>query len=102
MVHVVLLVLFLTVLAVCVGIAGFALLAQAVTRYREADAQVEEILTDTLPGPAPLKAIRDVEPGINLALADECARLFNMPEREPGPERLRAAIRREQQKGEQA
>lgn len=45
-------------------------------------------------------AALDTEPGIDLALQDECELLWSIPSDSPGWDRLRAAIRDEQQKGE--
>ncbi|MFF7130336.1 hypothetical protein [Streptomyces sp. NPDC008240] len=52
--------------------------------------------------PAPTAAVRETEPGINLADHDACELLWSMPARHPGLDRLRQAIRDEQKKGEQA
>ncbi|NUR03716.1 MAG: hypothetical protein HOQ47_12720, partial [Streptomyces sp.] len=52
--------------------------------------------------PQPARAVLDTEPGVNLAAQDACELIWDMAPRDPGPERLKAAIRREQQKGEQA
>jgi hypothetical protein len=48
--------------------------------------------------PAQVTAVLDVEPGRNLDLHDECELIYGMPARQPGPERLLWAIRREQHK----
>lgn len=92
--------LFLVVLLLVVG---FVLLAMAVDRYRQTDAKQAEFDVTTRPAPAPTSAVLDTEPGINLALRDECDRIalasgLYDPD---GLDRLRAAIRNEQQKGEQ-
>jgi hypothetical protein len=63
---------------------------------RRVDELVNSIPARTTP------PVLDVEPGVNLADRDLCERLYDMDARNPGPERLRAAIRREQQKGETA
>jgi len=92
--------LFCTVLGVLVFIAACALLARVVHRYRETDAKQEQCIASTLPDQVPLKAVVDTAPGINLADLDECRLLWDMPERHPGLDRLRAAIRDEQKKGD--
>lgn len=86
--------------AVCV-----ALLATGIWRVsRRAPKQL-----GTPARPASLSAVLDTEPGINLALHDECELLFAMPAYTvdtPGPDlagldRLLRAVR-DEQKGEQA
>ena len=82
---------------------GFvALIYRAGRSIEQANTTCEQILADTLPEPEP--AVLDTEPGINLNLRDECDRIMATPSPfdEAGAERLRAAIRDEQQKGETA
>lgn len=50
--------------------------------------------------PQPARPVLDTTPGIDLAARDECELLYSLPARHPGIERLKAAIRDEQQKGE--
>jgi hypothetical protein len=45
---------------------------------------------------APTPPATDTRPGTNTAAADMCEQLWALPERHPGPERLRQAIRDEQ------
>lgn len=91
--------LFLVVLGVLVLIAGFALLAKAVHRYRETDTRQAEFLASTLPDAAPLQALLDTEPGTNLADRDACELLIaDDPEFAAHCERLWAAIRNQQKK----
>lgn len=91
--------LFLVVLLLVVG---FALLAMAVDRYRQTDVKQAEFTATTRPAPAATSAVLDTEPGIDLALADECALILAATTaQETGWDRLRAAIRDEQQKGDQ-
>jgi hypothetical protein len=74
---------------------------------RTADAERDRILfgstqqpeTPSL-SPQPVPAAPDNEPGVHLADLDECRLLWDMPERHPGLDRLKAAIRNQQQKGE--
>jgi hypothetical protein len=73
---------------------------------RTADAERDRILfgstqqPETPPlSPQPVPAAPDNEPGIHLADHDECELLWAMNARNPGPDRLWAAIRNEQQKG---
>jgi hypothetical protein len=72
---------------------------------RAADAERDRILFGTpaqpetpSPGPQPVPAAPDNEPGIHLAHHDECELLWAMDARNPGPDRLWAAIRNQQQK----
>lgn len=94
--------LFLVVLAL---VGGFLLLAEFVDRYRQTDTKQAAFLAGTLPEPTPVTAVIDTTPGINLAARDECERIWSMPAHEPadldlnaGCDRLRAAIRDQQQK----
>ena len=119
--------LFLVVLLLVVA---FWLLARIADRFRRANATCEQIMTESV-APVPTRTIRDTEPGIDLGLQDECellyaqraydhatatvheglSRLFEQLGPPPSDEaaydeagfdRLRAAIRDEQQKGETA
>lgn len=63
--------LFLIVLAL---VGAFVALAWLADRYRQADARIEQILTETLTPAAP-----DNKPGINLADHDECELLWSVP-----------------------
>lgn len=71
---------------------------------RENEAQRAQIFADMPAAPAPTAAVLDTEPGINLNLRDECDRILATPSPfdEAGADRLWAAIRDEQQKGETA
>ena len=89
--------LFLVVLLLVVA---FWLLATIADRLRQANATCEQILTETA-APAPTRAVRDTEPGINLADQDACELIWDMPALQPSALRFRA-IRDEQQKGETA
>lgn len=66
------------------------------------DAHWDEDAQKWTSSPQPARAVLDTEPGVNLAAQDACELIWGMAPRDPGPERLKAAIRREQQKGEQA
>jgi hypothetical protein len=74
--------LFLIVLALVgafVALVGaFVALAWLADRYRQADARIEQILTETLTPAAP-----DNKPGINLADHDECELLWSVPAHTP-------------------
>lgn len=94
--------LFLIVLLL---VAAFVLLAHMVDRYRRTDAKQEEFLAQTLPELDVPVAVVDTRPGIDLALADECALILaatNEHEADlaAGLDRLRDAVRNQQQKGE--
>jgi hypothetical protein len=91
--------------------AAFLTLTGLILRWqirhaRTADAERDRILfgpadqPDTPPLQSTQPAVLDVEPGINLADRDECELLWAMNARNPGPERLRAATRNQQQKGD--
>lgn len=71
--------LFLCVcFVVVVGFGGLAIL-RWVCRYRQTDERMQQLLDTPLPGPAPVTAVLDVEPGIDLALRDECFRILSVP-----------------------
>lgn len=91
--------LFLVVLLLVVG---FALLAMAVDRYRQTDVNQAEFDATTRPAPAAKSAVVDTEPGIDLGLRDECDRIaLASGLYDPnGLDRLWAAIRDEQSKGD--
>lgn len=81
----------------------FLLLAIAIWRVdrksrRRLAARHAAFIRSTLP---PAKAVRETEPGFNLALQDECELLINDPEFAARCDQLWQAIRDEQQKGEQ-
>lgn len=86
--------LFLVVLVI---VGCFLLLARAVDRYRRTDAKQADALAEQVVDPMPRTAIRDTEPGIDLALRDECDRILSAPSPfdEAGIDRLLAAIRDE-------
>lgn len=91
-----------SLLGVLVVVAGWRVIRWAADRYRQADARQAAFLAETLePEPAPTRAVLDTEPGIDLALRDECDRILAATDN-AGFDRLRAAIRDEQNKGEQA
>jgi hypothetical protein len=77
-------------------------MCRLVSRYRRADQEKPPLP----PEPAMLTAVLDLEPGRNLALRDECQRLWSMPaygevdldDLDARLDRLRAAIRDEQHK----
>jgi hypothetical protein len=79
------------------AIAGVIALGFAVAIWR-AGRHVDELITSIPARTTP--PVLDVEPGIDLPLRDECELLYSLPARHPGPDRLRAAIRDQQQKGE--
>ena len=95
---------FLILFGLVVFVAGCALLAKAVQRYRETDAEQTRAIDDTVPEPTTARAIRDTTPGTNLAALDECELIWSASDYiDPaGIERLRATIRDHQQRGEQA
>jgi len=97
-----LVILFLIVFGLVVFVAGCALLAKAVNRYRETDTEQAQAIADTVPELTTARGIRDTAPGINLAALDECELIWAASEYiDPaGIQRLRAAIRDQQQKGE--
>ncbi|MEU5595709.1 hypothetical protein [Streptomyces sp. NPDC020298] len=86
-----------TLLAVGILIAVF-FLCRLVRWYRNADQ------ADTVPDPRPplphrtKPAARETAWGINLALRDQCERLYSLPPRHPGPDRLWQAIHDDQAK----
>lgn len=91
-------------LIVLLLITAFWLLASIANRLRQANAQCERILAEAAE-PAPTRAVLDTEPGVNLADLDKCALILAATNEheaalEAGRNRLLAAIRDEQQKGE--
>ena len=75
---------------------GFvAAIYRAGRRIKQADAQCERIIAETLTQPASTRAVLDTEPGIDIALRDECDRILAATD-DAGFDRLRAAIRDEQ------
>ena len=98
-------------LAAVVLVVGGCLLVRAVRRVRLADQEPapgrdvwdedRERWTDTPVPPLPRRItppIVDTRPGIDLNARDTCERLYNLPARHPGLDRLRQAIRDQQQK----
>jgi hypothetical protein len=96
---------FLSFVAALLLFAAVWLLFRLAARYRRAE-QTCQAFTDTTTQPParPVRevgpAVLDLTPGMDLGLQDDCALIYDMPAREPGPERLMWAIRREQQKGD--
>ena len=89
-------------IAAVIALGFVALVYRAGCRIKQADAQVARIYAETLDA-ASKPAVLDTEPGINLGLQDECALIWSVPSPDDaGFDRLRAAIRDEQQKGETA
>ena len=96
-------------LAAVVLVVGGCLLVRAVRRVRLADQQPvwdvrdedRERWTDTPAPPLPRRItppVVDTRPGIDLGARDTCELLWDMPARHPGLDRLRQAIRDQQQK----
>jgi hypothetical protein len=84
--------LFLVVLVLA---AAFWLLAWALARPWRTGTRHAEFIAETLPAPAPARAVRDTEPGIRLDWQDDCELIYSMPAYQPA-----AAIPDEQQKGD--
>lgn len=84
------------IVAVLLVYGACAVAVQACRALRHEAAAIEE---QAPARPAVVAApVRDYEPGINLALRDDCELLWALPARHPGLDRLGMAVHREQQK----
>lgn len=88
------------IVAILLGVCAVAVQARRALRHEAAFEEQAPARPAVVTRPAAVAApVRDYEPGINLALRDDCELLWALPARHPGLDRLGMAIHREQQKG---